>query len=886
MTNKPSTYLCREKKTAHTPIQPMVYVAVLVFSLLFSSCSTKKDRFVNRNWHALNSKYNVLFNGEMAFDQAWNQLQNGYEENFWEPLPIERFVVNKRELSAAAVEESPFSLAEEKAVKAIKTHGMSVKGVEKNPQMIPAYSLLGRSRYFDQRFVPALEAFNYIIRRYPASNKLNELRIWKEKTNLRLGNEEVALENIKRLLKYRKLKGETLSHAYAVRAQAYRDLGAIDSSAWDLKRALQHSKNPLEKARYAYILGQFYQAQQQPDSALWAYERVIALNRKIPRIFLIQSRLQALFLKAKAGSTDKEAIAALTKLENDWENGPFLDRIYYEKAQLLAARAQDSLAIVYAQKSLKTSKSDLKRNEENYRLIASIYFDQAQFETAATYYDSLSQQLNPNGLAFLRTQRKISGLKELVYFETQASVSDSLLSLSAMSPIAQKNFVQQQIQTLQERDSLAFAALADSLVVTQLESPDPFLAPAITEDTASENAIERPSSFYFYNEQAVANGALAFQTQWGDRALVDNWRWILTPKPPKAAIVETKAPSSPLPPEKSKRPESLLKPRSKADWAALGANLLAGIPQTKKEVDSLNFQSEQAYFQLGRLYAQDFNRPELALERLLTLYKKPAARDLMPPTIFALYDLYKSEGSYEAEKLRSELLNSYPDSEQAQLLRDPKGFSERISTVAQRYDSLYAAYLEQDYSRVMTGTTALLSTLQKDPKAAPTALLQANTIGRLYGYTAYKSALRNLQKDYPNTAVANDAQLRLASFENKPPDASFSGALSGERRYLALLFSETYYRAQDQEYKRLFKQAHPNYQIAREVFAPGKTFYIIYGFEDEAAAQKLMSSEFFKQNPLSDQSFFVILGSHYKTLQLFKNLPAYKKWTVDQKKAL
>ena len=859
--------------------------AAFMAVFLVASCSTKKDRFVNRNWHALNSKYNVLFNGEMAFDQAWNQLQNGYEENFWEPLPIERFVVNKRELSTAVAADSPFSLAEEKAVKAIKTHGMSVKGVEKNPQMIPAYSLLGRSRYFDQRFVPALEAFNYIIRRYPASNKLNELRIWKEKTNLRLGNEEVALENIKRLLKYRKLKGETLSHAYAVRAQAYRDLGAIDSSAWDLKRALKHSKNPLEKARYAYILGQFYQAQQQLDSALWAYERVIALNRKIPRIFLIQSRLQALFLKAKAGNTDKEAIAALTKLENDWENVPFLDRIYYEKAQLLAARAQDSLAILYAQKSLKTSKSDVKRNEENYRLIADIYFDQLQFDSAATYYDSLSQQLDPAGLTFLRTQRKISGLKELVYFETQAGVSDSLLSLAAMTPDAQKNVVQQQIQTLQERDSLAFAVLSDPLVVTQLEIPDPLLAPTMTEGTTTDNVIERPSSFYFYNEQAVANGALAFQTQWGDRALADNWRWILTPKPPKAVMAETKAPSSPLPPDKLKRPESLLKPRSKADWAALGANLLAGIPQTKKEVDSLNFQSEQAYFQLGRLYVQNFNRPELALERLLTLYKKPAAPDLMPPTIFALYDLYKSEGSYEAEKLRSELLNSYPDSDQAQLLKDPKGFSERISTVAQRYDSLYAAYLEQDYSRVMNGTTAMLSTLQKDPKGAPTALLQANTIGRLYGYTAYKSALRKLQKDYPNTAVANDAQLRLANFENKPPESNFSGPLSGERRYLALLFSETYNKEQDQEYRRLFKQAHPTYQIAREVFVPGKTFYMIQGFDNEAAAQKLMRSEFFKQNPLSDQSFFVILGSHYKTLQLFKNLPAYKKWTVDQKKA-
>ena len=43
---------------------------LLVFSLLLAimySCSAKKDAFLNRNFHALTTKFNVLFNGEQAY---------------------------------------------------------------------------------------------------------------------------------------------------------------------------------------------------------------------------------------------------------------------------------------------------------------------------------------------------------------------------------------------------------------------------------------------------------------------------------------------------------------------------------------------------------------------------------------------------------------------------------------------------------------------------------------------------------------------------------------------------------------------------------------------------------------------------------------------------
>ena len=68
-------------------------------------------------------------------------------------------------------------------------HGMNIEGKEKNPQIDEAYLLLGKARYFDQRFVPALAAFNNILNKYPTSDKINQVKVWREKTNLRLGNQ-------------------------------------------------------------------------------------------------------------------------------------------------------------------------------------------------------------------------------------------------------------------------------------------------------------------------------------------------------------------------------------------------------------------------------------------------------------------------------------------------------------------------------------------------------------------------------------------------------------------------------------------------------------------------------------------------------------------------
>ena len=113
-----------------------------------------------------------MYNGNLALVAGVNELKTTYNDNFWELLPVERMQLTVEEMSPNDKRNPNFERAEEKATKAIQKHSMYMGGSEKNPQIDEAHLLLGQARYYDNRYIPALEAFNYILYKYPNSDKI------------------------------------------------------------------------------------------------------------------------------------------------------------------------------------------------------------------------------------------------------------------------------------------------------------------------------------------------------------------------------------------------------------------------------------------------------------------------------------------------------------------------------------------------------------------------------------------------------------------------------------------------------------------------------------------------------------------------------------------
>ena len=175
------------------------YTLSIGLFLFLLACSVKKDKFLNRNLHAVTTEYNTLYNGNLALDKGLNELKLTFKDNFWQVLPIERMQTDFDAVLPGQSKNSNFERAEEKAVKAIQKHSMNIGGREKNPQMDEAYLLLAKSRYYDNRFIPSLEALNYILYKYPSSDRIYHAKVWREKVNIRLDNDEIAIRNLKKL---------------------------------------------------------------------------------------------------------------------------------------------------------------------------------------------------------------------------------------------------------------------------------------------------------------------------------------------------------------------------------------------------------------------------------------------------------------------------------------------------------------------------------------------------------------------------------------------------------------------------------------------------------------------------------------------------------------
>ena len=214
--------------------------------ILMISCSVKKDTFVNRSFHGVTTKYNVLFNGEQAYLKGLKEVEDKHQDNFWKRLQIEPITFDDKEVNAPKFkpgvgfnedeeeeEESltKFDRAEEKAVKAIQKHSMNIEGYERNKQIDDSYLLLGKSRYYTQRFIPAIDAFNYIIANYPKAELIYDTKIWRAKANIRLENEEFAIESLKLLISLdtneKTLTDEQRESAHTALAMAYEKTDSI-----------------------------------------------------------------------------------------------------------------------------------------------------------------------------------------------------------------------------------------------------------------------------------------------------------------------------------------------------------------------------------------------------------------------------------------------------------------------------------------------------------------------------------------------------------------------------------------------------------------------------------------------------------------------------------
>ncbi|MCF6213801.1 MAG: hypothetical protein L3J45_07240 [Flavobacteriaceae bacterium] len=830
----------------------------IVFSLALS-CSPTKNTFVSRNINALSTKFNVLYNGNIALEKGLKEIEETYNDNFYERIPIEPLLIKEETLRPrfnlnATKKFKYFELAEEKAVKAVQTHSINIRGVEHNPQIDDAYLLLGKTRYYTQRFVPALDAFNHTIKENSKANLIFETRIWQGKTQVRLQNEIYAIDGLNKMIRYNDLPQNIVADAHTVIAMAFNQIDSVEQVVKHLKLATEIALNPIQNARNLFVLGQIYREQQFLDSSNTVFNKLMNL-KKAPYKFRIQAQIEIAKNYQASDTTNADILLeTLQKLAENYDNKPYLDAIYYQMGIVETKNTNLDKATGYFNLSLKAPKTNAYQKLLNYEQLGIINFINKKYVTSGAYYDSVINTAKDKTVRKIRQiirQRK--KLDDVIYYNAIANTNDSILRVSALDSAAQITLFNTHIDYLKKREK-------DSIAQEQLKIQQQIL----DQQNAITSSKTSGGSFYFYNSQLTGFGKQEFFKLWGNRKLSDNWRY----SDQSDFNVTTKTE----------------KKDSVATVTTLKYNLdyyLNRLPKSAKQVDSIAKQRNDAYYQLGLIYKEQFKDYTLASERLETLLTFEPNKNLIIPVHYHLYKIYSLTDSIKAADEKAFITENYPKSHYAQIINNPNSalsFTDKNAPET-KYKSLYNKYKSDSLIVADSLITIALKTYQGLPIIPKLKLLQAYTIIKLDGLKKFDSLIKVIALEYPNTVEGKKAKKTRNLIKKDLAEADNFTTPKDKGWYLAFRIKKNADVSKLENSLRtiIYEEEFSQLSMVKKQYDRTTKLFLIKGFSSRYSSEDFVKFLHKKYKNTLPNEFFVISQPIYNKVQQHKNLDVYLK---------
>jgi tetratricopeptide repeat domain protein len=795
--------------------------------------------------------YNVLYNGNLALEEGKKELAEKRKDNYFEILEVEP-EVRSQNYNLKGEGNPHFDRAEEKAIKAIQRHSMVFDGKQKNRKIDDAYMLLGKARYYNGRYIPALEAFNHLLTNYGETNQRYNAAVWREKAHIQLGREQLAVAALEKILEEEQPKRRERATLHAVLAQAFINLEAYPKAIEALKQASQETKEKPKRGRYYFIIGQLFEHLQQKDSAQAYYQKVIGLNWNVPRRLWVEAqvgkaRTQTLTPEEKIAYTKK-----LRKMEKLYEHKDLLDLVYFQHALFLEGENQPKAATNYFLRSLEKNKDNEGLRRRTHEHLGELYFKDKKYPLAYAHYDSTLVYIPKNTLEHLYMRRKRDNLAQITAFENTIAKADSLSRIMKMPKEEQIRYFERHIDSLKQQP-----ATQQAVTITDF-------------GRATTPQQQNPQEgFYFYLPQTVAYGKQLFKQRFGDRPLMDNWRWSnqLIAQQSTDVVTDSLAISQ-------ISPEDYLKK----------------LP-TLSELEQLQKDRETALYGVGELYWEKFADGKLAEQRLTRLLSLTHNDKLKEKTLYLLYKI-NEKNPKEADAYKQQLLTSFPNSEYAKPISGQQSTNEK--ELQEQYQRLSDQLAAQQYAEVLAYLQAHKTAYKTSSMGPDFDILKAKAIARLEGKAAYIRELEAIVQEYPNTSQADNLKEKLKILKGsseKPtflPDeeaTSWKVVLQGGLDEQQLTQLKNYLEENGFAYLTL----------SQDVYDDKEQFAVLHGFMSKQMAEGFVQrvNHYFQENALKNKKkkdeeknqentmffkeFFVISSENYAILQAFKNKEEYIK---------
>ena len=807
----------------------MKKLTTLLIVILFLGCSTQKNKTLNKRYHSTVSTFNVLFNGNESIKEGKESFLKSYQEDFWEILPVEPIESTDKIITVDGLENKSFLKAEEKAAKAIQKHSMLIGGVQYNPKTQDAYLMLGRARYLDQRYVPAIDAFNQVYKLNIDNQAWKQSVIWKARSNIRLEQELVAVELLQGLLKNKKNSSEIVAKAYSVLSMAYLKLNKTNEALKTLEIAQRNTKDKNHKARLLYIKGQLYEKQNEIDSAKNSFNKILNFKRKISRNIYINAKIKAL-LYSESLNSKKEFL----KLIKNEENKPYLDKIYYNYSKLLFSTGSVAMAKNFLNMSIKENPADKKLKSKAYIKFSELNFNDTNFLTAGRYLDSTLQVLDKKSKEFWFYERQKKGIQKVVDLEESLIFYDSLIRLSSY-------------------DKKKLDEILKSISTENKQQSEKSNSNEVRQDR-----VFKKTNFYFYNDKIVAFGIKSFKSVWGNRERNTYWR-------SEKSILKNNISS-----DNTGKEEGSNKPVSENETQFL--ELYKDIPFSEFKKDSLNNLIDLSKLELAELYTLKYKNYKLG-ETVLTQYlSKDPNSNRATKAKYLLYKLYKIQNNKKYIKIKEDIIASDSLSRFAKiLLKDPDMLMDENKSLALR-DSLAKMFNNQDFEKIIKSVDLNIDIVEKEEIKVDLELLRAQSYGRLEGIEKYTELLKEISKKYSDNKTAIDLNKTISMIGRKWK-TPISLKASKDFKLIFIVNNSDLNKSEILKINsKISTELNSINRVSFDVYNYKNHLIVIHDFKSEEKAEDTALKITVQIPELRLKNNFVALSSQYKNMLIYKTL--------------
>tara|TARA_B110000003_G_scaffold265577_1_gene291593 strand:+ start:1835 stop:4420 length:2586 start_codon:yes stop_codon:yes gene_type:complete len=718
--------------------QHILKVFLLVFVLFFSSCSTKKKSWVNRQFHNTTAKYNGYFNGKQSMRTGVKKLKTNFKDDFTSILPLYR----QGDLKKATKIHSYMDKAIKKSSVVIQRHSIKIKGREYCKWIDDNYFLVGKAYFYKGEYDEAINTFIFIKNEYKKNEISFEASLWLIKSYVMKKDFNSAEAELIRIENTRKFPKNLSVDLAKVSADFYLQQDNYSLAIKQLKVINKLIKRNRKKERYNYIMAQIYQLEKKFKLAKQKYKQVLKTNPEYDMVFSAKMNL-AQSLESGSKDTDKMR-QQLLKMARDEKNKEYLDQIYFTLAEMDINNNDTLSAIDNYTLSTVNSLNNNSQKAISFLSLARLELNRDFYRQSKLHYDSTLFYMSSEFRDYTDVKEKHTYLEELVLHLDIVILQDSLQNLAKLPKNEQLKVINQIIEKELKKEREDLEQERNKQQIMYENNRNGGRGEQFGNNTSG-------GKWYFYNPATLSFGLSEFRKKWGKRKLEDDWR----------RKDKKKAASFELDTLDNNDSKNILE--NKKDPKYYTKNL----PISEEDFNKSNELVKESMYQAGVIYKEYFEEYKKSTKLFLKLLSRfPKDEQYTPLSYYNIYLNYKKlNNNIQAEKTKKILLNNFPNSIYTSILTNPNHNNEINKIKLKKeadYESLYVSYLKKEFKKVIQRT----ETIRQDKYKTQYIFLRALSFAAIGDTIKLISGLDEIIELKTNNQIQKQAEYLLNVIKN------------------------------------------------------------------------------------------------------------------------